>query len=60
MHTNLLLMIVAILVVGSGVSLVCFMNSLWDDNKLITYLYLDSDSDVDNSSEDSISANSPL
>jgi hypothetical protein len=60
MYTNLLLMLATILVVGSGVSLVFFMNSLWDDNKFISYFDSDSDSDVDNSSEDSFSANSPL
>ena len=53
-------MLATILVVGSGVSLVFFMNSLWDDNKFISYFDSDSDSDVDNSSEDSFSANSPL
>ena len=44
MNTNLILMLVAILVIVSGVSFGFFMNSLWDDSKLITYINLDSDS----------------
>jgi len=46
MNTNLLLMLVAIIVIVSGVSLGFFMNSLWDDTKLITNVNLDSDSDT--------------
>ena len=46
MKTNLILMLVAILIVGSGTTLVIFMNSLWDDSKLLTYIDLDSDSDT--------------
>jgi hypothetical protein len=60
MNTSLLLTLIAILVIGSGVSLGIFMNSLWDDNKLISYLGLDSDSDVDNFSDNTFSPNGPL
>ena len=37
-------MLAAILMVGSGATLVIFMNSLWDDSKLLTYIDLDTDS----------------
>ena len=64
MNNNLILMFVAILVMGSGISLAVFMNSLWNDNKLISYIDFDtdtdSDSDIDDSSYDTFSANSPL
>ena len=60
MNTSLMLMLVTILVLGSGVSLGIFMNSLWDDNKLISYLGLESDSDVDNFSDNNFSPNGPL
>ena len=57
-------MLSAILVVGSGVSLVFFMNLLWDDNTANSYVDLnsdsDSDSDIDNHTGDSFLANSPL
>ena len=57
-------MLSAILVVGSGVSLVFFMNLLWDDNTANGYVDLnsdsDSDSDIDNHTGDSFLANSPL
>jgi len=39
-------MLAAILVIGSGVSLGFFMNSLWDDSKVLNYVNLDSDSDT--------------
>ena len=38
-------MLAAILVLGSGATLAIFMNSLWDDSKLLTYIDLDKDSD---------------
>ena len=51
-------MLAAILMVGSGATLVIFMNSLWDDSKLLTYVDLDTDSDtgqdIDNYADDSI------
>ncbi len=50
----------AFLVVISGVSLVFFMNSLWDDNTANLYLDLDPESDIDNYTDNSFSANSPL
>jgi hypothetical protein len=53
-------MIAAILVVGSGVSLVFFMNLLWDDNTANSYLDLEPDSDIDNHTSNSFSTNSPL
>jgi len=46
MNTKLLLMLAAILVIGSGVSLGFFMNSLWDDGKVLNFVNLDSDSDT--------------
>ena len=45
MQTNLILMLASILMVGGGVTLTIFMNSLWDDSKLLTYIDLDTDSD---------------
>jgi hypothetical protein len=38
-------MLASILMVGGGVTLTIFMNSLWDDSKLLTYIDLDTDSD---------------
>jgi hypothetical protein len=46
METDLMLMLAAILVLGSGATLAIFMNSLWDDSKLLTYIDLDKDSDA--------------
>ena len=46
METDLMLMLVAILVLGSGATLAIFMNSLWDDGKLFTHINLDKDSDA--------------
>jgi hypothetical protein len=60
MSTNMILMLAAFLVVISGVSLVFFMNSLWDDNTANLYLDLDPESDIDNYTDNSFSANSPL
>ena len=60
MSTNMILMLAAFLVVVSGVSLAVFMNSLWDDNTANRYLDLDSESDIDNYTDNSFSANSPL
>ena len=58
MKTNLILMLAAILMVGSGATLVIFMNSLWDDSKLLTYIDLDTDSDagqdIDDYADDTI------
>ena len=51
-------MLAAILVVGSGATLVIFMNASWDDSKLLTYIDLDTDSDagqdIQDYSDDSI------
>ena len=60
MSTNMILMLAAFLVVISGVSLVFFMNSLWDDNTADPYLDLDPESDIDNYTGNSFAANSPL
>ena len=55
-------MLAAILMVGSGATLVIFMNSLWNDSKLLTYIDLDSDTGPDSHhySHDSISATNAL
>ena len=45
-------MLAAILMVGSGATLVIFMNSLWDDSKLLTYIDLDTDSDAGHDIQD--------
>ena len=55
-------MLAAIFMVGSGATLVIFMNSSWDDSKVLTYIDLDSDTDPDTHhySHDSISATNAL
>ena len=60
MNTNIMLILTAILVVISGVSLAVFMNSLVDDNTANLYLDLDPESDIDNYTGNSFAANSPL
>ena len=60
MSTNMILMLAAFLVIISGVSLVFFMNSLWDDNTANLYLDLDPESDIDNYTGNGFAANSPL
>lgn len=60
MSTNMILMLAAFLVVISGVSLAVFMNSLVDNNTANLYLDLDPESDIDNYTDNSFSADSHL
>jgi hypothetical protein len=59
-NTTIMLILTTVLAIGSGVSLAVFMNSLWDDNTANSYLDLDPESDIDNYTDNSFSANSPL
>jgi hypothetical protein len=48
MNTNLMLILSAILVTGTGILLTTYMNSSWNDNTAKAYLYPLSVSDNDN------------